>query len=165
MASFISCISEQEAMAPSTLRGASRKPLSEPRIGTGTDLAPSHPPHRGFRQHPLTSSTICWPLGTISTKVWMTRSLSLGDVLGRWGRLGWEKKEIKPGTGHPPPQSHQPPGGCPAYSGFWAAPRWWWRTSVPMAMAKLVLPTPVWQPKSSAGGGLPGSRSSRLGLS
>lgn len=66
------------------------------------------------------------------------------------------------GNGHHP-QSH--PGDCSAYSGFWAAPRWWWRTKVPMAMARLVLPTPVWQPKSSVGGGLPGSRSSRLGLS
>ena len=97
-------------------------------------------------------------------KVWMTRSLSLGDVLDGRGKLGWEKSEIKLAPG---PQASPPPQlqGCPAYSGFWVAPRWWWRTSVPMAIARLVLPTPVWQPKSSAGGGLLGSRSSRLGLS
>lgn len=38
-------------------------------------------------------------------KVWMTRSLSLGDVLGRWGKLRWEKEEINPvpgGMGIPP---------------------------------------------------------------
>lgn len=38
-------------------------------------------------------------------KVWMTRSLSLGDILGRWGKLRWEKEEINPvpgGMGIPP---------------------------------------------------------------
>lgn len=50
-------------------------------------------------------------------KVWMTRSLSLGDVLGGWGRLRWEKKEIKPA---PVAQACPPPHlqGCPRLLGL-----------------------------------------------
>lgn len=157
----MSCISEQEAMAPSTLGEIRGKLLHKPRIWG--------------KFHPSLAATL--PEGSTGSPYLLHYLLAFGDHLHEGlddlepvprrclrqvgeAAAGKSGNQTSPrGNGHPP----SPTLG--AYSGFWAAPRWWWRTRVPMAMARLVLPTPVWQPKSSAGGGLPGSRSSRLGLS